>query len=171
MGSNPNYTGEPQLLMLWNAILNTHFPASMGYTIAFHKSGDQGDPTTFLVVKLQAREESTVLVMGFKKPGGDTTPGREAVEKATTDYAVGPGFDDTDFSEIYTVSSVGLSWTCSKLVESASEEYGNGSKQPHRVVDWTTNMTSAHSFEKMREIARKINDLTQRKAEEAFNGD
>ncbi|KAH6919030.1 hypothetical protein BKA70DRAFT_39822 [Coprinopsis sp. MPI-PUGE-AT-0042] len=169
MGLELGYTGEPELFMLWNAILNAHFPAEMGYGISFHKSDKPEDATNFLTVKLiQVRSESTVLVLGFKKPGDDTTKGREAVEKATADHVIGPGFDETDFDEIYTINSVGLSWASSKLEEPKTESYKSGEAQPERIVDWTTNMTSALSFDKMRMIASKINSLTQKNAEAAL---
>lgn len=171
MGLELGYTGEPELFMLWNSILNAHFPADMGYGISFHKSDKAEDATNFLTVKLiQVRSESVVLVLGFKKPGDDTTKGREAVEKATVDYVIGPGFDETDFSEIYTINSVGLSWASSKLEEPKSDKYASGEEQPERIVDWTTNMTSALSFDKMRMIASKINSMTQKNAEAALGG-
>ncbi|MCL6362612.1 hypothetical protein EXT49_21680, partial [Pectobacterium polaris] len=164
MAVNPKFTGEQESFMLWNAILNTHFPADMGYGITFHKtvdSKDGDDFTNYLVVKLiREGEESTVLVVTVRKNADDSSPGREAVEKKAMEYVDSPGFDETEFPDIYSITSVGLSWAGTKMEEPKTEKYLDGSEKPESLVDWTTNMASAVSFEKLKSIAGKVHSMT-----------
>jgi hypothetical protein len=78
---------ENKYCMLYNAILDHHFPLARDYGIAPQMSTTgTGTNSEYLVVKVAREQESIVLVVGAKKPISDTPTGRATVRQELTDY-------------------------------------------------------------------------------------
>jgi hypothetical protein len=150
---------ENRFYMLWNSILNHHFPIDFEYGVAVQTS--QTEPGTrkeFLVVKVARDVESVVLVVELTKPAEDTTVGRQNVKSELVDYIDDRfEFDETQFPTIYGICGIGLSWVIYKF--SKNEATLHPSKR-ELVMDWTSNVTAAASYTSMQELAAQIDAMS-----------
>lgn len=141
---------ENKFYMLWNSILGFHFPLIFNYGVALHTSVT--GTGTKLVIKVAREEESIVLVVGLKKPAEDTLAGREdLVEELAED--IQECFNETNFSTIYAIGGIGLSFVVYKMDVS-------GPAEPQLVFDWSSNVTAAKSFDQMTQVAAAIDQMT-----------
>ena len=111
-----------------------------------------GTKPEFLIVKVARLSESIVLVVELKKPSEDTDVGRENVRRELVEY-IEERFEETEFTTIYGIAGIGLSWSAFKMSV-------NGSSEPELVFGWTSNVTSAASFNRMGELALMIDQMT-----------
>ena len=111
-----------------------------------------GTKPEFLVVKVARDEEKLVLVVELKKPAEDTAAGRRRVASELAEY-IEERFDEPHFNTIYGIGGIGLSWAAFKMDIS-------GPPEPTQVVDWTSNVTAATSFQMMEQIVNDIDQMT-----------
>jgi hypothetical protein len=90
-------------------------------------------------------EESIVLVVELKKPAEDTPAGRQKVVEELAEY-IEERFDETEFSTIYAIGGIGLSFAVYKMNKP-------GPPEPQLVFDWSGNVTAATSFDRMVQVA------------------
>src|ERR1700678_1422742 len=134
MGNNPNIH-KNKFYMLWNVILNHHFPLDKDYGVAPQTSiTGTGTKLEYLVVKIACEEEHVVVVVELKKPSEETDAGKENVIKELVEY-IEERFDETKFSSIYGLGGIGLSWMAFRMDKA-------GSHQPQILVPWRSNVTS-----------------------------
>lgn len=151
-GENPD-VHENKFYMLWNGILYHHFPLSLEYGVAPQTSiTGTGTKPEFLVVKVAREEESIVLVVELKKPAEDTPAGRQKVVEELAEY-IEERFDETEFSTIYAIGGIGLSFAVYKMNKP-------GPPEPQLVFDWSSNVTAATSFDRMVQVATSIDEMT-----------
>src|SRR5271168_2488959 len=100
MGDDPNIH-ENKFYMLWNAILNHHFPLDKDYSVAPQTLiTGTGTKPEYLVIKIAHEEEHVVIIVEPKKPLEETDAGKENVMKELVEY-IKERFDETKFSSIY----------------------------------------------------------------------
>jgi len=144
---------ENKFHMLWNGILNYHFPVTVQYGVAPQTSvTGLGSKPEFFVVKVAREEESIVLVVELRKPAEDSDAGRTNVKQELTDY-IEERFDETEFDTIYAIGGIGLSWSAYKMQKAGSPEL-------ECIYGWASNVTSATSFSRLANIARWIDEMT-----------
>jgi hypothetical protein len=144
---------ENRFYMLWNAILNYHFPITHDYGIAPQTSiTGTGSKPEFLIVKVARDVESIVLIVELKKPSEDTDAGRENVKQELIDY-IEERFSETTFPTIYAIAGIGLSWSAYKMDVS-------GSPNLELVFGWTGNVTAKTSYERMLQIVSGVDEMT-----------
>jgi hypothetical protein len=152
MGNDPSIH-ENKFYMLWNAILNYHFPLDKDYGVAPQTSiTGTGTKPEYLVVKIAREEEHVVVVVELKKPLEETEAGKEKVMKELVEY-IEERFDETKFSSIYGVGGIGLSWTAFRMDRA-------GSHQPQILVPWRSNITSSWAFDTFKTIVSDIDKMT-----------
>jgi hypothetical protein len=153
-GIDPNIH-ENKYYMIWNAILNYHFPLDKDYGVAPQTSitaAGTGTKTKYLVVKIARNEEHVVLVAEIKKPLEETEAGKENVMKELVEY-IEKQFDETKFSSIYGLGGIGLSWTLFRMDKA-------GSHEPQILIPWRSNVTSAWAFDSLKEVVSEIHKMT-----------
>ncbi|THV03157.1 hypothetical protein K435DRAFT_792037 [Dendrothele bispora CBS 962.96] len=152
IATNPDIH-ENRFHMLWNSILTFHFPVSFEYGVAPQTSitGTETKPE-FLVVKVAREFESIVLVVELKKPSEDTDAGHENVKRELVDY-IEERFGETQFTTIYAIAGIGLSWSAFRMAN-------YGPPEPELVYGWMSNVTAVKSFELMNELALMIDQMT-----------
>ena len=127
---------ENKFYMLWNAILYYHFSLDKDYGVAPQTSiTGTSTKSDCLVVKIAREEEHVVVVVKLKKPLEETEAGKEKVTTELVKY-IEERFDETEFSSIYGLGSIGLSWTVFRMDRA-------GSHQPQILVPWRSNVTSS----------------------------
>jgi hypothetical protein len=137
---------ESKFYMLWNAVLNHHFPIGLEYGVALQTS-TKGE-CTFLVVKFARERESIVLVVLLKTPDEDTAVGRDSLKKDLAGY-IDECFVDTDYETIYGIGGIGLSWSAYKMEDATAPDL-------ELLHDWTSNITAFLSYEWMHDIVALV---------------
>lgn len=152
VGRDPNIH-ENKFYMLWNAILNFHFPLDKDYGVAPQTSiTGTGTKPEYLVVKIARNEEHVIVVAELKKPLEETEAGKEKVMEELVEY-IEERFDETKFSSIYGLGGIGLSWTAFRMDRT-------GSHLPHILVPWRSNVTSSWAFDTLTAIVSDIHEMT-----------
>jgi hypothetical protein len=91
--------------MLWNGILNHHFPIALQYGVAPRSSiTGTGSKPGFLVVKATHAEEDIVLVVELRGPAEESEGGRENLETELVDH-VKERIGNTKYPIIFAVGS------------------------------------------------------------------
>ncbi|KDR71282.1 hypothetical protein GALMADRAFT_213966 [Galerina marginata CBS 339.88] len=152
MGNDPNID-ESKFCMLWNAILNYHFPLDKDYGVSLESSTSaSGTKPAYLVVKIARAEEHVVLISGLKKPLEETEAGKEKLTTELVEY-IEKRFEETKFSCVYGLGSIGLSWTAFRVDKA-------GSYNPRILVPWRSNVTSSWAFDTLKDIVSEIHKMT-----------
>ena len=145
---------EIRSYMLWNAILNYHFPADLDYGVV-HQTSATGNGTKpdFLVVRVFLESEHVVVVAGLNNSGGETQDAMDAVVKDLVDY-VEDRFTETRYPAIYGIVGIGLWWTALRIDKT-------GLNQSPTLVPWYDNAVSNKSFLFLKTIADEVRAMTQ----------
>ncbi|KAG8959979.1 hypothetical protein FRC03_007243 [Tulasnella sp. 419] len=136
---SPTQTTSDNANMLWNAILNHHFPSYKGYGIAFDIPKVRSAAENFLRVKLAREKDSVVVVVALRRAGDNEEMGRKVLHHELVE-SMEKELDNTDFDIIYGVAGVGLSSSVVMVVKGG---------HPEIVQDWISDSTSEAAYKMM----------------------
>ncbi|KAI6042236.1 hypothetical protein EDC04DRAFT_2661638 [Pisolithus marmoratus] len=112
----------------------------------------RGARPDFMVVKAAHHEEDIVVVVELKRPAENTPAGRRRVKEELAAY-IEERFAATNFSTIYAIGGIGLSFVVYKMEK-------DGPPEPELVFRWSPNVTTAASFRKMARLASMVDQMT-----------
>lgn len=145
-----------RVYMLWNGILDYHFPLmDFEYGVALQKlsTGEGERPgSEFLVVKFIREVESVVLAIKLKEPSEDTGSGKDRAKRELAEY-IKELFAETNFDTIYGICGIDLGWTAYKM-----NKYGSGELET--VFEWSSNIVSSLSHQRMVHLASLVDRMT-----------
>ena len=145
---------ESRFYMLWNSILNLHFPLTLGYGIAPQTSitGTGTKQDFFVIVEIIGELVDLVVVVELNSSSDETKAQMDTLQAELVEF-IKERFSQTQCPTIYGIGCVGLSWTALKV--------DKDSNQPVVIVPRRTLVTSNESFSHLKAVADEVYGMTR----------
>ena len=145
---------ENKFYMLWDTILNLHFPFTLGYGMAPQTSiTGTGTRQDFIVVKIIRESVDVVVVVELKSSSDETKAEMDTLQTELVEF-IKERFSQTQYQTIYGIGGVGLSWTALKVDKMDFD-------RPMTIVPRRGNVTSNESFSRLKAVADEIYAMTR----------